>query len=99
MRNKFISVFFILCILCSGSARSEEGGLSFAEFWKISTELFWRKASVSKVLWLIRIGASVTGKDDDGKTLLMQAAKNNADPAVIETLIKEGSEVNAKCRA
>ena len=41
-------------------------------------------------------GANAKAQDSQGRTPLMVAAQNNQDPEVITTLLKAGSDINAR---
>ena len=48
---------------------------------------------------LLKAGAGVSGRDDDGQTPLLRAAAFSGDPEVIAALLKAGARINAanKC--
>ncbi len=71
---------------------------------KFLTDAYWKTATVQDVTQSVQQGANVNMRSknnaDDGfyldDTPLMFAARNSNNPAVIETLIKLGAQVNAK---
>ena len=47
---------------------------------------------------LLKAGADIEARDNDGMTALMYAAANNRNPEVITSLLKAGADVNAQSR-
>ena len=62
------------------------------------SEDFWETAVVEDVNSAVANGADVNAKDNMGMTALMYAAWNNANPAVIERLVKLGADASYKNR-
>lgn len=57
---------------------------------------FWKNATLEEVEELIRKGADVNAKNEEGRTALMYAAEFNKNPEVIKVLLTNGADVNAK---
>ena len=68
-----------------------------AEFmFPLSRRGAWFNPSLAEVEVLLKAGADVNAKQDDGWSPLHVAAAFNPSPAVLEVLLKAGADVNAK---
>ena len=61
-----------------------------------NTSEFFEVATADDVMACLAIGADVHARSDDGHTPLHRAAWSNQNPAVIDLLIANGGDVNAR---
>lgn len=81
MKKYFIAFFFVLLSVSAVKAKDFE-------------EVDWRTVTVKEIDDLIQAKANINSQDKNGHTPLMLAILNSNDSAVVEALIKAGSNVN-----
>ena len=81
----------ILLVACADSVECDA--------WPSCDEEFWRNANTSQVRAELDAGYSVNARTDDGLTPLHIAASLNRDPEVIEVLLDNGGDIEAKGHA
>ena len=84
--RKILSVILIISFILAGSVLAF-GQKNFFELVKTGT--------LEEVNNAIKAGANVNARDEDGKTPLMYAARDNQNPDVIKVLLEAGADVNA----
>ena len=79
----------LLAVLCVSSAF---GGAT-EDLWEAAGDMF---TTPQQIQALIKFGANVNAKDNEGRTALMLAAMDNENPEVIKALLNAGADIFAK---